>query len=190
MEGSERLRLFCGLSLPDDIVERLVPWQLRELRLGRIVPPENLHITLAFLGSQAAGDVGAISAALREAAGSQHSAGSQYPGGSGEPPRLHPRGYRETRSVGMLTFDDEGGRATALAERLHGALEELGLYRREDRPWLAHLTVLRFRERPRLSPALPELGPVAPSDAAVFISRLRPSGAVYEAVEVVQLRGG
>ncbi len=29
----------------------------------------------------------------------------------------------------MLTFDDEGGRATALAVRLHGALEALGVYR-------------------------------------------------------------
>ena len=183
MDGSERLRLFCGLSLPDDVVERVVPWQLRELPAGRVVPPENLHITLAFLGSQAAGSVGAISAALRDAAGSPDTARSA------DPPCLRVRGYRETRSVGMLTFDDEGGRATALAERLHGALEELGLYRRENRPWLAHLTVLRFRERPQLAPALPELGPVVPSDAAVFISRLRPSGAVYEAVEVVALGG-
>jgi RNA 2',3'-cyclic 3'-phosphodiesterase len=188
VDGSERLRLFCGLSLPDDVVERIVPWQLRELPAGRVVPPENLHVTLAFLGSQAAGNVGAISAALRDAAGSTDAAGSA------EPPCLRVRGYRETRSVGMLTFDDEGGRATALAERLHGALEELGLYHREDRPWLAHLTVLRFRERPRQGrsgrgPALPELGPVVPSDAAVFISRLRPSGAVYEAVEVVSLGG-
>ena len=182
MDGSERLRLFCGLPLPDDVVERIVPWQLRELPAGRVVPPENLHVTLAFLGSQAPGNVGAITAALQESAG------------SAEPPCLRVRGYRETRSVGMLTFDDEGGRATALAERLHAALEELGVYRREDRPWLAHVTVLRFRERPRQSrsghgPALPELGPVVPSDAAVFISRLRPSGAVYEAVEVVALGG-
>jgi 2'-5' RNA ligase len=177
VENGERLRLFCGLSLPDEILERLVPWQLRELRAGRIVPPENLHITLAFLGSQAAADLGAIAGALRGAVG------------SAEPPRLALRGYRETRSVGMLTFDDEGGRATALAGRLHGALEELGVYRREERPWLAHLTVLRFRERPRLAPLLPALGTLVPSDAAVFISRLRPSGAVYEAVEVVALGG-
>jgi len=181
VDGSERLRLFCGLSLPDDVIDRVVPWQLRELRTGRVVPPENLHITLAFLGSQTAGDVGAISAALRSSVASAQSAGSA------EPPNLRLSGYRETRSVGMLTFDDEGGRAAVLAERLHGALEELGLYRRDDRPWLAHLTVLRFRERPRLRPVLPELGPVVPSDAAVFISRLRPSGAVYEAVEVVAL---
>jgi 2'-5' RNA ligase len=182
VDGSDRLRLFCGLSLPDEVIDRLVPWQLRELRTGRIVPPENLHITLAFLGSQAVGDLEAITEALRSSA-------LRESAGSAEPPRLHLRGYRETRSVGMLTFDDEGGRATALAERLHHALEALEVYRREDRPWLAHLTVLRFRERPRLEPALPELGPVVPSDAAVFISRLRPSGAVYEAVEVVALGG-
>jgi 2'-5' RNA ligase len=182
VDGSERLRLFCGLSLPDDVIGHVVRWQLRELPSGRIVPPENLHVTLAFLGSQRAEDLQTIAEALRQSAGNSAC-------GSAEPPSLHLRGYRETRSVGMLTFDDEGGRATALAGRLHGALEALGLYRREDRPWLAHLTVLRFRERPRLEPALPELGPVVPSDAAVFISRLRPSGAVYEAVEVVALGG-
>ena len=89
----------------------------------------------------------------------------------------------------MLTFDDEGGAATVIAERLHEALEELGVYRREARPWLPHVTVLRFRDRPRLRPELPELGDVVPSAAAVFISRLRPGGAEYESVESVALGG-
>jgi 2'-5' RNA ligase len=89
----------------------------------------------------------------------------------------------------MLTYDDEGGAATALADRLHTGLEELGVYRREARPWLPHVTVLRFRDRPRLRPELPELGEVAPSAAAVFISRLRPGGAEYESVETVALGG-
>ena len=51
------------------------------------------------------------------------------------------------------------------------------------------VTVLRFQERPRLDPALPDLGEVMPSDAAVFISRLRPGGAEYESVETVALGG-
>jgi len=89
----------------------------------------------------------------------------------------------------MLTFEDEGGTATALAEQLQEALEELGVYRREAGPWLPHVTVLRFRERPRLRPELPELGDVSPSDAAVFISRLRRGGAEYESVETVALGG-
>ena len=89
----------------------------------------------------------------------------------------------------MLTFDDELGRGASLAEHLGGSLETLGLYRREDRPWLPHVTVLRFRERPHLRPLLPELGEVVPSDAAVFISRLRRDGAQYLVYEAVPLGG-
>ena len=89
----------------------------------------------------------------------------------------------------MLTFDDEDGRGAALAGRLGSSLEALGLYRPESRPWLAHLTVLRFRERPRLRPPLPELDTLMPSDAAVFISRLRRDGAQYLVYEAVRLGG-
>ena len=141
----------------------------------RVVAPANLHVTLAFLGSRPAGEVPALAAALEAAAG------------GGVEIRLRVRGYRETRSVGMLTFDDEGGRATELAERLHESLESLGVYRREARPWLPHVTVLRFRERPRLEPSLPELGEVCPSDAAVYSSVLRSGGAQYEALEEVRI---
>jgi RNA 2',3'-cyclic 3'-phosphodiesterase len=176
--GDERMRLFCAVRLPGSTAEHLVEWQARELRGGgRIVPSEHLHVTLAFLGSRPAGELPAIAAALREVASGAHGL------------RLHLRGYRETRSVGMLTFEDDGGRASALAERLHESLEALDVYRREARPWLPHVTVLRFRERPHLRPALPELEPVVPSDAAVFISRLRPDGAVYEVLETVALGG-
>jgi RNA 2',3'-cyclic 3'-phosphodiesterase len=179
VDGSERLRLFCALRLPEASLDRVSGWAARELRGGRVVPRENLHVTLAFLGSQAADGVPAIAGALGDAA-----AGAREL-------RLSLRGYRETRSVGMLTFDDEGGRAAAMAGRLHDSLEALGLYAREARAWLPHVTVLRFRfrERPRLQPALPELGVVVPSDAVVYISRLRPGGAVYEALEVVALGG-
>jgi 2'-5' RNA ligase len=97
--------------------------------------------------------------------------------------------YRETRSVGMLVLDDEGGRATSIAEAAHGGLAELGVYEPERRPWLPHLTVARFRERPRLEPSVPDLGPMTMSDAAVYMSRLRPTGAQYEVVESVPLGG-
>ena len=91
--------------------------------------------------------------------------------------------YRETRAVGMLVLADPSGEATRLAERLHARLEALGVYEREQRPWLPHVTVVRFRERPRLSPPLPEIGPFAPSGAAAFLSRLRRTGRSYEALE-------
>jgi 2'-5' RNA ligase len=175
--GHERIRLFCALRLPDDVLDRLVEWQLEHLRGGRIVPRENLHVTLAFLGSRPVGEVPAVTSALAAAAVGARDL------------RFRVRGYRETRSVGMVTFDDEVNRGRELAERLFAGLEALGLYRREARPWLPHVTVLRFRERPRLDPLLPDPGDVVPSDAAVYLSRLRPGGAEYEVVESVALGG-
>ena len=91
--------------------------------------------------------------------------------------------YRETRSVGMLVLADPTGRATDLADRIQRGLERLGVYERERRPWLPHVTVLRFRERPRLDPPLPPLRAFAPSGAAALLSRLHPSGAKYEVLE-------
>jgi 2'-5' RNA ligase len=89
----------------------------------------------------------------------------------------------------MLTFDDEGGRAAALASDLHERLEALGVYEPERRRWLPHVTVLRFRQRPRLQPALPELEPFVTSDAAAFLSRLRAGGAHYEVLESMGVGG-
>jgi len=175
--GDERLRLFCGLRLPAEVVDRLAAWQHASLDGGRIVPPENLHVTLAFLGQRRATEVAVVGEALQVAAA-----------GAGEL-HLGVTGYRETRSVGMLTLSDEGGSATVLAARLHERLEAARVYRREARPWLPHLTVLRFRDQPRLRPPLPELGDVVPSDAAVFMSRLGPGGARYEVLETVPLGG-
>ena len=178
MAGDERIRLFCGFALPDDVVRRLVEWEEAHLlHAGRIVRGGNLHVTLAFLGARPAAELPAVVSALEAAVV-----------GAGAV-RFGVRGYRETRSVGMLTLDDVGARARGVAERLHESLEALGVYRREARPWLPHVTVLRFRDRPRLDPPLPELGEFAPSDAAAYLSRLRPDGAQYEVLERVALGG-
>jgi 2'-5' RNA ligase len=176
VRGRERLRLFCALRLPDETVEELLRWQAEafgEAGGVRVLGREQLHVTLAFLGSRPAGELEAIATELRAAAL------------AAEPATLTVKGYRETRSVGMLVLDDEGGRATSLAVELHERLERLGVYERERREWLPHLTVIRFRERPRLRPSLPELGPFVTSEAAVYMSTLRPSGAQYSVLESV-----
>ncbi len=97
--------------------------------------------------------------------------------------------YRETRSVGMLVLDDHDDAATRLAEDLHDRLSRIGVYEPEPRPWLPHLTVLRFRERPLLSPPVPPLGRFSPSDAAAYHSVLRSAGAQYEVIESFALGG-
>lgn len=173
VEEDESLRLFLALELPDDVVEELVSWGKRHFDRGR--PVESFHATLAFLGSRHRSELDSILGALREAAS------------AAAPFALEPLQYRETRSVGMLVLADPSGEATRLAERLQARLEDAVVYRREARPWLPHVTVLRFRERPRLSPPLPAIGAFAPSGAAAFLSRLHPSGARYEVLESCSL---
>lgn len=175
--GSERLRLFCALRLPDAGLDRLERWQSEQLRDGRVVPREHLHVTLAFLGSTPSTELAAVAGALGEAAAQ-----------AGEIVFSAAR-YRETRSVGMVVLEDETGEGARVAEALFDRLERLGVYEREGRPWLPHVTVLRFRSRPRLDPPVPDLGQFRPSDAAVYMSALRPTGAQYRVLESVPLGG-
>jgi RNA 2',3'-cyclic 3'-phosphodiesterase len=174
--GNERLRLFLALRLPDHIVTSIAEWQSREL-VGRVVPPGNLHVTLAFLGSRPVGELPTILRVLEDAARDAAA------------PSFEVVRWRERRAAGMLELRDSTGTTAArLAGRVQGELADLGLYRLENRDWLPHVTVLRYRDPPRLSPELPELGPVVPSEAAAYLSRLHPSGAVYEVLESFPLK--
>jgi 2'-5' RNA ligase len=169
VERDEKLRLFLALELPEAVVDELGSWGARSLSGGRV--PDSFHVTLAFLGAKPRSELDSIVGVLREAAA------------EAVPFTLAPTRYRETRSVGMVLLDDPSGEATRLAEGLHRRLEALGVYQRENRPWLPHVTVLRFRDRPRLAPPVPQIGPFAPSGAAAFVSRLHSTGARYEVLE-------
>jgi 2'-5' RNA ligase len=172
-----RLRLFCALQLPGETIDELVAWQAANLQVGRIVPPGNVHVTLAFLGSRPAGEVAAIMAELRAASA-----------GTG-PVELRPLRYRETRSVGMIVLKDVTGAATTLAEDLGARLERLGVYRSERRPWLPHVTVLRFRERAGLTPEVANIRSIHVVRSALYRSSLGPAGATYDALETAALGG-
>lgn len=179
VSGDARLRLFYGLPLPASVAAALGRWQASALvdARARPVAATQLHVTLAFLGARPEDELPALRRALAEAAARS------------ERPVLTVRRYRETGRVAMLVLDDEDGRAAALQARLSTLLERLGAYRPERRPWLAHVTVGRHRERPRLRPELPRLDPFSPSDAALYHSVLRPEGAQYSILESVSLGG-
>jgi 2'-5' RNA ligase len=181
VEGDERLRLFLALRLPEPDLDAVEAWAHESFSSSsvRVVPRDNLHVTLAFLGHRPARELPGILDTLREAASVPRDV------------RLRIARYRETRSVAMLVLDDLGGGATELAEDVQARLEALGVYRREGRAWLPHVTVARFRERPRLRLEPPTLrtGVLIPSDAAAFLSRPAPGGARYEVLESTPLGG-
>ena len=177
VSGDERLRLFLALRLSDGVLDEVERWQTEHLRDVRIVPRRHLHITLVFLGHRPSGELESIVGALRDAAAA-----------AGEI-RLTPVRYRETRSAGMLVLEDEGGHAALLARDVQDRLEHLGVYHRESRPWLPHLTVARWRKPPRLQLEPPPVRTFVPSDVAAYLSRLHPRGAQYEVLESVALGG-
>jgi RNA 2',3'-cyclic 3'-phosphodiesterase len=175
--GDARIRLFCALQLPDDARAELAAWSVRHLHGGRLVRADDLHVTLAFLGHRPATEVPAITAELRAVS---RAAGRV---------ELRPRRYRETRSVGMIVLDDVTGAAGALADDLQERLERLGVYRREARAWLPHVTVQRFRERVGLRPGMSNMRSIHVVRSALYRSFLGPGGARYEPLETEALGG-
>jgi RNA 2',3'-cyclic 3'-phosphodiesterase len=175
--GDGRIRLFCALQLPGGAADDLAAWQALHLRGGRVVPRDDLHVTLAFLGARPEPEVPRIAAELRAASA------------VAAPFELRPLRYRETRSVGMIVLDDASGAAAALAEDVQGRLERLGVYRREARAWLPHVTVLRFRERAGLAVPPPNMCSIHVVRSALYRSVLGPDGARYDALETAALGG-
>ena len=111
------MRLFCALQLPGETVEAIAAWQRATAHLhgGRVVPAENLHITLVFLGSRPLAEVPAIAAELHGAAD------------AAKPATFELRSYRETPRVGMLVLEETGvSHAAALVSDLEQRLTGSG----------------------------------------------------------------
>jgi len=143
-----------------------------------VAPPGTLQFRLGFRGPRPAPALPPILGGLAPAA-------AEAP-----PPLFEPVRWREARSAGMLVLEDRAApAAAALAGRVQSSLADLGVYRLENRDWLPHVTVLRYRRPPRLRPPLPDLEPFVPSGAAAFLSRLHPSGALYEVLKSFPLGG-
>ena len=177
VSGDERLRLFLRSALPDDALDEIEAWQRRELAECPGGPREHLHVTLAFLGHRPAGELRPSSRALRDAAAGAAAIRAHTRAVPRDAKRRHARHGRRRR---------RGGSARRRRPGTAGAARRL---RRESRPWLPHLTVARWRERPRLRPEPPPRRTFVPSDAAAYLSRLHPDGARYEVLESVALGG-
>jgi 2'-5' RNA ligase len=177
-------RLFVALDLPGEARERLVAWQHDALGRHdelRLVTPEALHVTLAFLGHHPEEEVDAIAAAALSRV-----AGLPVPLLEpvrlvGVPPRL-PRLF-------AADLADEGGRAAAVHDAVAEPLVEGGWYEREKRPFWPHLTVarVRARERPPRVDAEPPSGAFEAREVVLYRSRLSRSGAQYQPLARMRL---
>jgi len=188
---SPRARLFVALDLPDEIRQGIVTWGRRELvdPALRVVRPESLHVTLAFLGYLPEKEIGRLAAIVEglEAKAPTIELGDPVARPSGRHPRLL-----------ALPVDSSG--AVALQVEAEEKLVAARLYKPESRPFWPHVTVARIgpegksSKRPRHVErppgGLPKdlLQPTRAVRARLYRSELKPSGAEYRPLAQVELR--
>lgn len=171
---SATLRVFVALDLPLIVREELAAW-LRQARLGRNlrpIKPENMHLTLAFLGEQSESRVSLATSLLSEFADRE-----APPLAVGAPVQLPPR---RPRAFAVEVRPLDSGLAR-LQRDVAAALEPaLGLH--ERRTFRPHVTVARLRrdfhpgDPPPPTPAL-EFEAEA---LTLYRSHLLSEGAEYE----------
>jgi 2'-5' RNA ligase len=184
-------RLFIAVDLPPaQLIDLGTPLrELEELKRGKVplalVPVENIHLTLKFLGSTEEDQIPAILETLQGVA-ARASRIELSLGERGVFPRIEsPR----VLWVGVLDPTDA---LKALAQELNGRLESLG-FAREEKPFIGHLTLARVKESGAKGEAKRQIGDwvrgasePAPgsklfsvSELVLYESKTLPCGAVY-----------
>jgi 2'-5' RNA ligase len=178
------MRLFVALEIPSAVRENFAAL-LNSLRAvspqTRWVRPENLHVTLKFIGEVAEARLAAVRSALSSVR-SEQPATVEFRGLSFFPDEKYPRvfwaGIKASSNLKTLAAD------------IDMATEKLGIPL-EKRPFSPHLTLARF-EPPRLPEKLRgtvqenaerDFGSLRTGQFHLIESKLKPSGAEYTTVE-------
>ncbi|WP_135507266.1 RNA 2',3'-cyclic phosphodiesterase [Roseovarius aestuariivivens] len=177
------MRLFLGLPLCEDAVAVLEDVQA-QLDLGRLVPEDNLHLTLAFLDEQPKTVAEALHAALEE---------MTLPGAAISFDGVEVRGRARPRLAWAAVTRTPALRA--LRDKVRGAAVAAGVDLPRDR-FRPHVTLARFGPRvagdPRLDRWLAEMaalraGPYAVDRVCLYRSTLTPDGPLYDVLAAYPL---
>jgi RNA 2',3'-cyclic 3'-phosphodiesterase len=190
---SPRARLFVALDLPGEVREAIVDWQQAELgdEALRVVGPQNLHITLAFLGYLPEKAIGSVAEVV-------HGVGAAAPRIELAPePVGKPKGRPR-----IIALEARSPATVALQAQLQDELAARRLYEPEKRPFWPHITVARVRpekrgaKRPARIERPPGRLPEALCEAfrgvriTLYRSILRPQGAEYAPLAQLELPAG
>jgi len=183
----EKIRAFVAIDLPPEVRERLGEIE-SALRGGAGEPgwvrPENIHLTLKFIGDVDTGETARIAGALEEAAGVAE-------------PFPVTLGGLEIKNQRMLWLAIEESEALGLIkEGIERELAGIG-YEREARAFRPHLTLLRVRRRDilkRLITAVKDLDcetrlSFTADGITLYSSELAPGGARYTVIKRVGFKG-
>ncbi|MBI3752997.1 MAG: RNA 2',3'-cyclic phosphodiesterase [Deltaproteobacteria bacterium] len=173
MQEQKTIRAFIAIELPAKIIDGLKKIQnelkdgtnkaacphTKDFGVGAWVKPENVHLTIKFLGDIEADKVDSIARLLEDAAAQSRSFDISVKGVGGFPTIDNPR-------VLWVGVEDDKN-LSHLYDNLENGLTALG-FKKEDRPFKPHLT----------------LG----SSLCLFQSRLTPEGAVHTKLKEYRLQ--
>ena len=162
------MRLFFALWPPAKTAHALAQWthQIAHDTGGTPTASDQIHLTLAFLGE--ADPAKAFNVAQR-VQGARHAL-----------PIDHAQYWKHNKLV-WVGPQAMPAPLAALVGRLHAALKDHGFVL-EDRPFAAHITLLRKAKAPKALSPLPKLDwPV--NEFLLVRSRTSPKGSTYEPVE-------
>ena len=167
------MRLFFALWPPADTARELGEWaaEVAEQCGGKVTAVESIHLTLAFLGET---EPDKAIAAARYVKAPRH----RLPIDAAQYVKRN-----EMVWVGPAKMPQE---LASLAADLHGALRAAGFVL-EERPYRAHVTLVRKARLPKSIPRLPRVAwPV--TEFLLMRSRTSSKGSTYEPLERFALR--
>ncbi len=189
----EQIRSFIAIELPDELKLGLSQLEA-QLKLGKQpwvkwVDPDNIHLTLKFLGNIAIDRTGEITGAMEEAA-------------QGMPPfHLEVKGLGvfpnlKRVQIAWVGVSGEVANLGVLQQRLESNLARLG-FAPESRPFTSHLTLARLRqqasldERQRFGQLIAgtrfDAGVINVDAISLMRSQLTREGAIYSRISSVRL---
>lgn len=188
-----RLRTFIALDLGKPIRDRLHALQEQLASSGatvKWVEPENLHVTLLFLGEVEQRAVNDVCRAVGAVASEVPSFSISVEGAGAFPNARRPR-------IVWVGVGAGAPEVTSLHDALENSLLNLGCYRREERKYTPHVTLGRVRQedvQSGLETAIKKqekwkAGETTIAEVLVLSSELTRDGPVYSVLSRAALRG-
>lgn len=187
----EKIRTFIAIKLTSEIISNIsrVQEELKRTALEvKWVKPENIHLTLKFLGYITLEELEKVKTSTREALKTVSPFEVSVSGLGAFPKIDYPR-------VIWIGIDKGGEELKRMATQLEGGLARIG-FAKEKRPFSPHLTLGRvksLKKRERLMDALSKveannLGKMSAAWVSIMKSQLTPLGPIYTPLEEILLK--
>ncbi len=183
-----KIRTFIAIEIPKDIRAKMAKLQNNLKQLGGRVSwtkPENIHLTLKFLGDTDENLIEDITNQLKDAVVSIQPIQIAIKALGTFPNSKNPR-------VIWVGAESDQKQLTELAAKLEDCLERFG-FKKENRPFSAHLTLGRVRDVKGIQPGIDKLKTYENFEAGSFLatefflkkSELHPAGAIYTSLKKI-----